>query len=492
MAQDRPIRVRFAPSPTGELHVGSARTALFNWLFAGHYGGAFILRIEDTDQVRSTEESVGGILKSLHWLGLDWDEGPTDLERDKGPYGPYFQMRRLSLYREAAQRLLDEGKAYHCYCTPEELKERREAALARGEPPRYDRRCRDPEYRKAKAAEGRKPAVRIAMPLEGETVVHDLVRGEVRFANSELEDFVLLRSDGIPTYNFAVVIDDIAMKISHVIRADEHLANTPKQIQVYRALREEPPYFAHVSILLAPDRTKLSKRHEATAVHEFARQGFLAEAVVNYLALLGWSYDDKTEIFSEKQLIEFFTLEKVVPSPAIFSYEKLSWMNGVYIRSLKSEDLAERLIPFLQEVGLDPDGETVRHVVPLIQERIKLLSEAPALVDFFFQDRLEYEPRLLLGKALSPPIATDALRQAKDALADLEPFDEARIEPTLRELAQTLGLQTGQFFGILRVSVTGRTVAPPLFGTMAVLGKKRVLSRIDLALDKVAALVTQE
>lgn len=482
---NKPVRVRFAPSPTGELHVGSGRTALFNWLFARHHNGAFILRIEDTDQMRSTEESLGGILKSLRWLGLQWDEGPEV----GGDFGPYFQMKRLHLYREAAQRLLDGEKAYFCYCTPQELKERREAALARGEPPRYDRRCRDPKYRKAKAAEGRKPATRIAMPLEGETVVQDLVRGEVRFPNTELEDLVLLRADGTPTYNFAVVIDDLAMRISHVIRADEHLANTPKQIQIYRALGEEPPEFAHVSILLAPDRTKLSKRHGATAVHEFARAGFLAEAMVNYLALLGWSYDDKTEIFTREELIAYFTLERIVVSPAIFSHEKLAWMNGVYIRSLPPDILAERLLPFLRDAGLEPDQVTVQRITPLIQERIKVLSEAPTLVDFFFRADLEYEPRLLLGKGLTAPQAEEALSRARGTLVALLTFDEAHIEPALRALAQSMGWEPGQLFGVLRVAVTGKTVAPPLFGTLAVLGKERVRGRIDFALKQLATLV---
>jgi len=484
------VRVRFAPAPTGYLHVGGARTALYNWLFARHHQGAFILRIEDTDQVRSTEESVGGILDSLRWLGLDWDEGPEV----GGDLGPYFQMQRLHFYRTAAERLLEEKKAYFCYCTPEELKERRQAALAKGETPGYDRRCRalSPRERTTLEAEGRKPALRFAMPLEGETVVHDLIRGEVHFANEQLDDLVIMRADGFPTYNFAVVVDDILMQITHVIRADEHLANTPRQIRIYEGLGHTPPQFAHVSMILGLDRTKLSKRHGATSVSDYRDAGYLPEAMVNFLTLLGWAYDDKRELFTREELIEYFSLEKVNPAPSVFSEEKLDWMSGVYIRQLEPDDLAKRLLPFLKKAGLEADMEMVRRLVPLIQERMKILSDGVELVDFFFQEEIVYDPRLLIGEKMTAQESHAALKVTREGLEELPLFDEESLEKALRNLADELCLTAGQLFGILRIAVTGKKVAPPLFGTLAVLGKKRALSRIDLALEHLVRLARSE
>lgn len=484
------VRVRFAPSPTGYLHVGGARTALYNWLFARHHQGTFILRIEDTDQVRSTQESLGGILDSLHWLGLDWDEGPEV----GGELGPYFQMQRLHFYRAAAERLLDEKKAYLCYCTPEELKERRKAALARGQTPGYDRRCRDlsPRERATLEAQARKPALRFAMPLEGETVVHDLVRGDVHFANQQLDDLIIMRADGFPTYNFAVVVDDILMQMTHVIRADEHLTNTPRQIRIYEALGHTPPQFAHVSMILGLDHTKLSKRHGATSVSDYRDAGYLPEAMVNFLALLGWAYDDKRELFTREELIDYFGLEKVNPAPSIFSEEKLDWMNGVYIRQLEPDDLAERLLPFLRKAGLKADIDTVRRLVPLIQERMKVLSDGIELVDFFLKEEIAYDPQLLIGKKMTAQESYTALKVTRERLENLSLFDEESLENALRNLADELCLTAGQLFSIIRIAVTGKKVAPPLFGTLAVLGKERALSRIDLALDHLARLAQSE
>ena len=484
------VRVRFAPAPTGYLHVGGARTALYNWLFARHHQGAFILRIEDTDQVRSTEESVEGILDSLRWLGLDWDEGPEV----GGDLGPYFQMQRLHFYRAAAERLLEDKKVYFCYCTPEELKERREAALARGETPGYDRRCRElsPRERATLEAQSKKPALRFAMPLEGETVVHDLVRGDIHFANQQLDDLIIMRADGFPTYNFAVVVDDILMQISHVIRADEHLANTPRQIRIYEALGHPPPQFAHVSMILGLDRTKLSKRHGATSVSDYRDAGYLPEAMVNFLALLGWAYDDKRELFTPEELIEHFSLEKVNPAPSVFSDEKLEWMNGVYIRQLEPEELAKQLLPFLKEAGLETDMETIHRLVPLIQERMKVLSAGVELVDFFFKEEIAYDPKLLMGKKMTAQESHAALKVTSERLERLPLFDEENLEKALRRLADDLSLTAGQLFGIIRIAVTGKKVAPPLFGTLAVLGRKRALWRIDLALDHLARLARSE
>jgi len=346
MPDDRTsIRVRFAPSPTGYLHVGGARTALFNWLFARHHGGAFILRIEDTDRVRSTEESVGGILSSMRWLGLDWDEGPGV----GGQYEPYFQMQRLPFYRAVTEQLLERGKAYNCYCTPRELEERRKAALAAGESPGYDRRCRHLTSKEKAAfeASGRRPAIRFAMPLEGETVVDDLIRGQVRFANQQLDDLVIMKADDTPTYNFAVVVDDMLMQITHVIRADEHLSNTPRQIRIYEALSYPLPKFAHVSMILGEDRTKLSKRHGATSLSDYRDAGYIPEAMFNFLALLGWAYDDKTEIMSREEIIERFTLEKVNPAPAVFGLG-CGYGNGDVIRHIPALELPHRSEPRLQ------------------------------------------------------------------------------------------------------------------------------------------------
>jgi len=486
----QPVRVRFAPSPTGYLHVGGARTALFNWVFARHHGGVFILRIEDTDRVRSTEESVGGILSSMRWLGLDWDEGPGV----GGEYEPYFQMQRLPFYRAVMEQLLQQGKAYYCYCTPQELEQRRKAALSAGKPPGYDRRCRllTPKERAVFEAEDRKSAVRFAMPLEGETIVDDLIHGRVHFANEQLDDLVIMKADSTPTYNFAVVVDDMLMRISHVIRADEHLANTPRQIRIYEALGYPLPRFAHVSMILGEDRAKLSKRHGATSLGDYHGSGYLPEAMFNFLALLGWAYDDKTEIMTQQEIVERFALERVNPSPAVFSKDKLDWMNGVYIRQLRTDDLATRLLPFLERAGLNVDVEIVQRLVPLIQERIKVLADAIDLVDFFFQEEIAFEPQLLIGKKMGPADSLAALRSVHRVLDELSAFDEETLEGTLRHLAQQLGLKAGQLFGIIRAAVTGKSVAPPLFGTLSILGKERVLIRIQNAEKALADLVDSE
>lgn len=484
------MRVRFAPSPTGYLHVGGARTALFNWLFARHQGGVFVLRIEDTDRLRSSEESTGGILSSLRWLGLDWDEGPEV----GGEYEPYFQMQRLPFYRAVVEQFLDQEKAYYCYCTQQELVARRKAARTEGRAPGYDRRCRYLSRRERAAfeAENGKPAVRFAIPLDGETIVDDLIRGRVRFANEQLDDLVIMKADGIPTYNFAVVVDDILMKISHVIRADEHLANTPRQIRIYEALGSPVPRFAHVSMILGEDRTKLSKRHGATSLSDYRDSGYLPEAMFNFLALLGWAHDDKTEIMTRDQIIERFMLEKVNPAPAVFSKDKLDWMNGVYVRTLRPEELATSLLPFLEKAGLKTDKETVLRLVPLIQERIKVLGDAVDLVDFFFQEEMSYDPRLLLGKKMEAADSLDALKRAHEVLDRLLTFDEEILERTLRDLAKQLELKAGQLFGVIRVAVTGKKVAPPLFGTLSILGKERVLSRISKAEQALASLADPE
>jgi glutamyl-tRNA synthetase len=488
--QARPVRVRFAPSPTGYLHVGGARTALFNWLFARNQGGAFILRIEDTDLMRSTEESTGRILSSLRWLGLDWDEGPGV----GGDFEPYFQTQRLPFYRAAMEQLLGRGHAYYCYCTQEELQARRKAALAQRRAPGYDRRCRylTNDERMALAEEDRTPAVRFAMPPEGHTVVHDLIRGDVRFANDQLDDLVIMKADGTPTYNFAVVVDDMLMKISHVIRGDEHLANTPRQIRIYEALEYPLPEFAHVSMILGEDGSKLSKRHGATSLAEYWESGYLPEAMFNFLALLGWAYDDKTEIMTREEIIQRFRLDKVNPSPAVFSRQKLDWMNGVYIRGLDQDDLAMRLLPHLLQADLKADEGMTRRLVPLVQERIKVLRDAVELVDFFFTDKLHYQAEGLIGKKMDAADSLQALRRVVDVLEGVPSFDEEALERPLRELTEQLGLKAGQLFGIIRVAITGKQVAPPLFGTLSILGRERTLARLRKAEAALLKLVNDD
>ncbi|MFQ5879007.1 MAG: glutamate--tRNA ligase [Dehalococcoidia bacterium] len=479
------VRVRYAPSPTGDPHVGNIRTALFNWLFARHHGGCFIVRIEDTDQARQVPGALAAILDALRWLGLDWDEGP---EVD-GPYGPYLQSQRLQHYHRAAEQLLADGHAYRCYCSPDRLEQMRREQQARKKPPRYDRRCRnlgDGERRELEA-QGLTPVVRFKTPLDGQTAFHDLIRGDITFDNAVLDDFVILKSDGFPTYHLANVVDDHPMRISHIMRADEWLPSTPRHVLLYDALGLEPPAFAHLPMIVGPDRAKLSKRHGAVALSEYHRQGFLPEALFNFLGLLGWSLDDRTEIISRQQFIESFGLERIGVAAAIFDLDKLTWVNGVYIRQLSLDDLTDRLIPFLErdlppEVARPLDRDYLLHIAPLIQERIKRLDEAPALTDFFFLE-LTYDAATLLGKrfAQSPAEAQAALQAAHHRLSALVAWESEGLEGLLRPLAQDLGLKTGDLFGLLRVAVTGRTVSPPLFQTMAVLGRQHCLERLATA-----------
>jgi len=481
------VRTRFAPSPTGDPHVGNIRTALFAWLFARHNSGSFILRIEDTDAVRKVEGSVEAILDSLRWLGLDWDEGP-DIG---GDYGPYVQSERLELYQAAARRLVEQGDAYYCYCSPERLEEMRAEQLRRKQPPGYDRHCRElsEKERKQKENEGITPVVRFKVPLEGQTRFSDLVWGEVKFENKTFDDLVLLKSDGYPTYNLANIIDDHKMEISHVIRGAEFISTTPHHILLYKALEYVPPQFAHLPRLMGRDRSKLGKRYGATSIGEFRRQGYLPEAMLNFLALLGWSLDDKTELMSRQQFIDNFSLERVSKTAASFNPDKLDWMNGVYIRQLDPEDFLQRSLSFLErdlpsEVPRPLSVEYVRQIMPLVQERVKTLADVSQLTQFFFTDRLEYDAELLITKDMTAESTCHALGVARQRLADLSAFDEEVLEEMLRPLAVELELKTGQLFGALRTAVTGQTAAPPLFQTMAVLGREACLERIDRALDR--------
>ncbi len=485
------VRVRYAPSPTGIPHVGNIRTALFNWLFARRNKGQFIVRIEDTDRARLVDGATEAILESLRWLGLDWDEGPIGKNGDeKGEYGPYFQSNphRLAHYSEIAQQLLEEGKAYDCYCTPEELSDMRKAQQKRGEPPKYDGRHRgEPSLRATHEAEGRPRVIRFASKVAGETTFKDLIRGEISFQNSLLDDFVILKSDGFPTYHLAHIIDDRAMAISHVLRADEWVSSTPRHMMIHEALGWNPPAYAHLPIILGPDRSKLSKRHGATSVLEYRTQGFLPQALMNFLALLGWSFDDKTEIFTREQLIEHFSIENINKSGAIFNTEKLAWMNGVYIRDMDTSELTtavcERLDRDLpEEISRPLNTAYLGRVVPLVQGRLKLLAESRELTEFFLSDDLRYEPALLLQKNMSEDGTLQALTEAEACLNQLPDFGAATLETKLRALAEQLEIKTGQLFGTLRIACTGSKAAPPLFETMAVLGRQRCMDRIARAI----------
>jgi glutamyl-tRNA synthetase len=471
------VRVRFAPSPTGYPHLGNIRTALFNWLFARHHGGIFILRIEDTDVARRVEGAVEIIQDSLRWLGLDWDEGP------------YFQSQRLSLYRETAQRLVDEDHAYLCYCSPERLEAMRQEQMKHKRPPKYDRYCRDSTQRAIarSAAPSVTPVIRFKTPLEGETTFHDLIYDRVTFKDDTLDDFVLLKSDGYPTYHLANIVDDHLMRVSHVLRAEEWLSSTPRHVLLYQALGWQAPQFAHLPMILGPDRGKLSKRHGATNINEYQQQGYLPDAMVNFLALLGWSLDDRTELLSREELINHFSLERVGKTGAIFNREKLEWMNGVYLRRLSVGEFVCRAMSFLdkdlpESVRRPLDESYVSQVLSLIQERAKTLAEVSQLADFFFLDEPRYDAGLFLKGKLDAKSATGAITIASQKLEQAATWDAGTLEGILRSLAIELNMPTGELFGLLRVAVTGRTAAPPLFQTMAVLGKEKCLKRFKMTL----------
>ncbi|MBI4386377.1 MAG: glutamate--tRNA ligase [Elusimicrobia bacterium] len=482
------IRVRFAPSPTGYLHIGGARTALFNHLFARRHQGVFILRIEDTDEVRSSHESVDAILESLAWLGLEWDEGPR-LEpgrsgdwQERGNFAPYFQMRRLERYRQYVEQLLREGKAYRCYCTPEELDAMRRRAQLEKRPPRYEGRCRSltEAQRRDHETQGRRASVRFRMPDEDATAVEDVIRGRVEFENRLLQDFVIQKTAGGPTYNFACVVDDHLMEITHVIRGDEHLSNTPSQLQVYAGLGWKPPQFAHLSMILGPDGAKLSKRHGATSVLEYKTQGFLPQALRNYLALLGWATPDSRQLFEAAELIGKFDLKGCQKNPATFDPQKLQWMNGTYIRKLTREELVRESAPFLESAGLGRvPREPLLRAVGLEAEKVKLLTEVPRLVDFFFKDAV-YEQKAV-EKVLRAPGAAKILEDIRALLQKTPGFLEKDLEAAIRGFCAGNNLKPAQAIHPIRVAVSGRTEGPSLFAMLEVLGREKVLERIGAA-----------
>ena len=477
----RPPRVRFAPSPTGYLHVGGARTALFNWLFARRHGGTFVLRIEDTDTERSSSEMVSGILDGLRWLGLDWDEGPEA----GGSHGPYFQSERLSRHREVAERLVTEGHAYRCYCSTERLQAERAAAEARGEAWQYDRRClslgRNDIARLE--ASGIPRAVRVRVP-PGETTFDDLVHGPITIDHATIEDFVILRSDGQPTYQLSVVCDDIDMAITDVVRGDDHISNTPKQILLYRALGTAVPRFAHVPLILGPDKKRLSKRHGATSVTEYQRQGYLPEAMVNFLALLGWSPGGDQELFSRDELVERFTLEGISGGNAVFNPEKLEWFNQQHLIRLSLDDLIDRIRPELERAGLwsdDLKGDRrawFERVLALLVPRAKRLGDfAPQAVPFL--GAIDAYDAGAVAKHLSVARLAHHLNALADAYRSLEPFDEAHAETTLRQVAESNDLKAGTLIHATRIALTGRAVSPGLFETLVLIGRERSIARLE-------------
>jgi nondiscriminating glutamyl-tRNA synthetase len=476
-----PVRVRFAPSPTGHLHVGGARTALMNWLFARHEGGAFILRIEDTDTARSTKESEAAVLDDLRWLGLDWDEGP-DIG---GPCGPYRQSERLSIYREFADKLLSEGKAFLCYCTDVELEAKRKDALARGRVPQYDGTCRElaPDARAALEREGKTPSVRFRAPTR-DVVFDDLVRGTVSFKREMLGDFVLLRSDGRPTYNYAVVVDDALMEISHVIRAEEHLPNTMRQLLVYEALDFAPPAFAHVSLIVDKDRSKLSKRRGATSVREFRELGYLPDGLVNYLALLGWSPPDGEELMTRADLVRKFDLSRVASSPAAFDEDKLDSVNSHHIRLAPLPAIAELARPYAAAAGLHgPEPARFEHMVGLVRDGVAKLSDIPGAISIFFDGRLEME------EEARECVASESGRRVVGAVRDALAREAGAIDPVgwsgfLKGVGKELGVSGRDLFMPVRAALTGRTHGPALGEIAVLLGRARVAERLGAALER--------
>lgn len=487
--EDNKIRVRFAPSPTGYLHIGGARTALFNWLYARHYKGTFVLRIEDTDQVRSTEEAVNVILEGMKWLGLDWDEGPGK----KGEHGPYYQMQRLHFYREYTEKLLKDKKAYCCYCTREELAESREKQAREGKNPKYDRHCLNlnEEEKKRYETQGRKPVIRLRIPAK-KIVFDDLLRGEVTFDGELLSDFVIMKSDGIPTYNYAVVIDDALMKIANVIRGDDHISNTPKQILIYEALGLTIPKFAHIPMIMGQDHTRLSKRHGATSVMEYKKMGYIPEAVVNYIAHLGWSSGDEREIFSKEELIKEFSLDKISKHAAVFSMEKLNWFNGEYLKNMSIDSLTKMILPFLKEAnyiekeeGLSLiKNEYIKEVVKLMQGRFRNFSQFIDYADYFFIDKINIEPQAFQS-VLNKEGASGILQTLKEKLSALKCWDEESIENTVREVASSLQIKGGKIIHPTRVALSGKKVGPGLFELMVVLGKEKTVKRLKEAIEKI-------
>ena len=475
------VRVRFAPSPTGFLHIGGARTALFNYLYARHNNGVFILRIEDTDRTRSTEEYIEAIIEGMKWLGFEWDEGP------------FRQMDRFDIYRSYADMLVKEDKAYYCYCSPEELEARRKEAMAEGKSPKYDGRCRDIEKIQDSSRisrdkiQGKNAAIRFKMPQEGQTVVDDLIRGKIVFENNQLDDFIIMRSDGAPTYNFTVVVDDVDMKITHVIRGDDHLNNTPKQIHIYKALGYDIPLFAHLPMILGSDKTRLSKRHGATSVMAYKDMGYLSDALVNYLVRLGWSHGDK-EMFSREELIEYFSFENVGKAAAVFNPEKLLWLNSQYIINTPAEKLAELVMPFLVKENIISEGpdlnkEWLSKAIGTLKERSKTLIELANSLRYYIAEEIEYDEKAR-AKFLNEK-SRDLLIELNDRLTSITDFSAQELEKIFKEIIEKHNIKLGSLAQPVRVAMTGGTESPGIFEVLEVLGREKTLKRLEKAIKTI-------
>jgi glutamyl-tRNA synthetase len=465
------VRVRFAPSPTGHLHIGGVRTALFNWLYAKHNKGTFILRIEDTDRTRSTEEYIDAIIEGMKWLDLDWDEGP------------YRQTDRFDVYRRYTEKLLNEGKAYYCYCLPEELEQRRQEALVQGKSPKYDGRCRNLQD----PIPGKNPAVRFRMPQEGETAVNDLIKGKTVFDNAYLDDLIIMRSDGTPTYNFTVVVDDVDMNITHVIRGDDHLNNTPKQIHIYNALGYEVPLFAHLPMILGADKTRLSKRHGAVSVMAYKEMGYLPDALANYLVRLGWSYGDQ-EIFTRDELIQYFSFDKVGKSAAVFNPEKLLWLNSQYIINSSAEELAEMVVPFLIKEKVISEGQTLdkewlSKAIDTQKERSRTLIELANSLRYYISEDVEYNEKAKI-KFLNEK-NLPYLIELKDSLVSISDFSALEIEKVFTSIIEKHGIKLGNLAQPVRVAMTGKTESPGIFEVIEIAGKEKTLKRLEKAIKTI-------
>lgn len=480
------VKVRFAPSPTGDLHIGGVRTALFNWLFARHHDGKFVLRIEDTDLERSTKESVQQIISAMKWVGLNWDEGPDV----GGDFGPYYQSERNEFYRKALDYLLEKGRAYYCYCTPEEIDQYRKEAEASGKPSIYPGRCRhltEEEIKKYKE-EGRQPTIRLKTPTEGYTVVNDIIRGEVSFENNLIGDLIIAKSDGTPTYNLACVVDDHLMGITHVIRAEEHLSNTPKQILIYQALDYPIPEFAHVPMILAPDRSKLSKRHGATSVDEFKDLGYLPQALINYLLLLGWSPGNNEEVIPLEQAIRDFDLKDVSKTAAVYDVQKLTWMNGVYMKELPLEEIVQQAMPFIKKaayIGDNPTDDEMKRlyrIVDVVRERSRTLTELVEGMDYFYNEVEEYEEKGV-KKHFQPDDTLMVLENDLDCLEKIEPFEESAIEELYRQRSEELGIKAARMIHTTRLALSGRTFGPSVFTLIELVGREKAIERLKKAID---------
>ncbi len=489
------VRLRYAPSPTGDPHVGNIRSALWAWAYARHEGGVFFLRIEDTDQARLVPGSIERIQDSLRWLGIDWDEGPDV----GGPYGPYVQSQRLHHYREATDRLLASGDAYRCFCTPADLEAMRQAQRAAKQPPGYDGRCRTipSSEAEARAAAGESSVVRFAMPKEGTTTFNDLLRGEISYENRLLDDFVVLKSDGFPTYHLAHAVDDHLMETTHVTRGEEWLPSAPRHVRLFEALGHPVPIYVHTPVILGPDGGKLSKRHGAKSVLEYAEEGYLPEAVFNFLGILGWSPDGSTEVMTREELVAAFDIKDLVVHPAVFDTQKLEWMNGVYMRAMPEEQLTEVFARQLEQT-LPPDVPRpldrafIAELTPLVRERVKLLPEVTSLVDFFFAPDVPTPPaEQLLGKAYRsrPQAASAALDACAEVLDVLASWTAPTIEEVLRGVATHLGEKPGDLFMLCRLTVTGKSVTPPLFESMVLVGSEPCIARLRAAAEALRAAV---